>query len=293
MIVILDFDGTLTAEEAQAPSLARRSLRTLSAEVLEVPIGELLAAYRRTRADILAAPWEYGWWVNGLLAGYPDEGAFQCNTVTLQTMLGREPRYVERIAARFPAAEYGPVVDCTNWLFHRHTAELGTAFRPAALPVLQGLIDDPATTPLVLTNSRGDKVSRQLATLPLSAQPEILGDTRQYEMHPGWERRFAHPEMGEIQVWPVTPERSIDLRRAAYHAALLRVQARARAQGDPRVAVVADSLSLPGALPLMMGIPFFLLRTPYTPRWCMEVVSAHPLGTVLEGLEALPAALGK
>ena len=35
----------------------------------------------------------------------------------------------------------------------------------------------------------------------------------------------------------------------------------------------------------MMGIPFFL-RTPYTPRWCMEVVSAHPLGTVLEGLEA-------
>jgi len=291
MIVILDFDGTLTAEESQAPSLARRSLRTLASEVLHVPTGELLAAYRRTRADILAAPWDYGWWVNGLLAGYPDEGAFQCNTVTLQTMLGREPRYVARIAEQFRAAEYDPVVDCTNWLFHRHTAELGTAFRPAALPVLQGLIDDPGTTPLVLTNSLGDKVARQLATLPLSAQPEILGDTRQYEMDPAWEQRFEHPTLGAIQTWPVSERRSIDLRRPAYHAALLRVQARARAQGDPRVAVVADSLSLPGSLPLMMGIPFFLLRTPYTPQWCVEVVDGHPCGTVLGGLEELPGAL--
>lgn len=291
MIVILDFDGTLTAEESQAPSLARRSLKTLASDVLQARIGELLTAYRRTRADILAAPWDYGWWVNGLLAGYPDEGAFQCNTVTLQTMLGREPRYVERIAKRFPTAEYDPVVDCTNWLFHRHTAELGTAFRPAALPVLQGLIDDPAITPLVLTNSLDDKVARQLATLPLSSQPEILGDTRQYEMAPDWPQRFAHPTLGGIQTWPVSERRSIDLRRPAYHAALLRVQARARAQGDPRVVVVADSLSLPGALPLMMDIPFFLLRTPYTPQWCTEVVGGHPLGTVLEGLEELPGEL--
>jgi hypothetical protein len=55
--------------------------------------------------------------------------------------------------------------------------------------------------------------------------------------------------------------------------------------------VVADTLSLPGALPLMMGIPFFLLRTSYTPTWCAETVDAHPLGQVLENLEALPAAL--
>ncbi|MHB1317602.1 MAG: hypothetical protein ACYCYF_03180 [Anaerolineae bacterium] len=286
MIVILDFDGTLTAEEAQAPSLARRSLKTLASEVLQVPIGELLDVYRRTRTAVLAAPWDYGWWVNGLLAGYPDEGAFQCNTVTLQTMLSREPRYVERIAALYPAAEYDPVVDCTNWLFHRHTAELGTAFRSAALPVLQELIDRPDVTPLVLTNSLGDKVARQLATLPLTVQPEILGDTRQYEMAPDWPQRFDHPNLGAIQTWPVSARRSIDLRRPAYYAALRKVQER-----DPQVAVVADSLSLPGALPLMMGIPFYLLRTPYTPRWCMDVVSEHLLGTVLERLQDLPGAL--
>ena len=286
MIVILDFDGTLTAEEDQAPSLARRALRTLASDVLEVPIMELVQAYRRTRAEILAAPWRFGWHVNGLLAGYPDEGAFQCNTVTLQTLLSREPRYVERIAARFPRSEYDPVVDCTNWLFHRHTAELAPAFRPEAAPLLRTLLADPQITPLVLTNSLGDKVAAQLATLSLPAPLEILGDTRQYEMAPEWPQRFRHPTLGEIQAWPVTGERRIDLRRPAYHAALQRMLAR-----DPQVAVVADSLSLPGALPLMMGLRFFLLRTPYTPPWCREVVSAHPRGRVLGSLSELPAAL--
>ncbi len=286
MLVILDFDGTLTIEEAQAPMLARRAIQTLAREVLLAPVGEVVAAYRRARARILAAPERYGWWVNGLLAGYADEGAFQCNTATLLEMLAREPGYAEAVAARFPHAEYDPVVDCTNWLFHRHTAELAPAFRAAARPTLQALLDHPRRTPVVLTNSLGDKVTRQLATLELGAPLEILGDTRQYDMAPEWPQRFDDPERGPVQVWQAAPGRPIDLRRPAYHAALLAARRR-----DASLAVVADTLSLPGALPLMMGIPFFLLRTCYTPAWCAQAVAAHPLGHVLEALEALPGEL--
>jgi hypothetical protein len=54
---------------------------------------------------------------------------------------------------------------------------------------------------------------------------------------------------------------------------------------------VADTFSLPGALPLMMGIPFFLLRTSYTPAWCAQVTDDHPLGRVLDDLADLPVAL--
>jgi hypothetical protein len=293
MIVIIDFDGTLTPEEIQAPLLARRALRTLSREVLgdpggaPVPARELARAYHTARAAIRAEPERYGWFVNGLRAGYADEGAFQCNTATLQLMLSA-PRYAAAVAVRFPAAEYDPVVDCTNWLFHRHTAELAPAFRPAALAILQALLDEPARTPVVLTNSLGDKVARALATLPLRGEVEILGDTRQYEMAPDWPVCFEHPSLGPIQTWPVARGRTVDLRRPAYHAALL-----ATIQRDPAVAVVADTFSLPGALPLMMGIPFFLLRTPYTPNWCAETVAAHPLGTVLEDLGDLPRALAR
>ena len=139
----------------------------------------------------------------------------------------------------------------------------------------------------MLTNSLGDKVQRLLATLSLGTEVAVLGDTRQYDMDPAWTHRFPHPDLGEIQVWPLSETRQVDLRRPVYYRALV------QAAGDgSQLAVVADTFSLPGALPLMMSIPFFLLRTAYTPDWCAEVVSAHPLGTVLNDLGDLTPALG-
>ena len=127
---------------------------------------------------------------------------------------------------------------------------------------------------------------RHLATLVLDSEVAILGDTRQYEMDPAWTQRFPHPELGQIQVWPLSERRRVDLRRPAYYRALIQ----AAADGS-RLVVVADTFSLPGALPLMMAIPFFLVRTLYTPAWCAQVVDAHPLGYVLGDLADLPAAL--
>lgn len=284
--VIVDFDGTLTAEEEQAPLLARRSLETLATELLGAPLEGLAATYRATRERLLAEPHRYRWVVNGLVASYCDEGAFILNTTTLQTMLRENPRYRRALERAFAEPEYDAVVDATNYLFHRHTAELPPLFRPAAREVLLALQGRPDRTPLILTNSLGDKVARLLATLGLPSVPEILGDTRQYEMDPAWERRFPHPALGPTQHWPVDALHTIDLRRPAYYRALRR----AAADGSA-LAVVADTLSLPGALPLAMGIPFFLLRTPYTPDWCLRATLSHPLGTVLADLGALPDAL--
>jgi hypothetical protein len=189
------------------------------------------------------------------------------------------------VTEAFPEAEYDPVMDCVNHLFHRHTAELAPAFRPRASEVLNALLRHPRRTPLILTNSLGDKVRRHLATLALEGEIAVLGDTRQYAMDPHWTHHFAHPERGAIQIWPVAAGYDVDLRRPIYHRALL------EADEGTGVAVVADTFSLPGALPLMMGIPFLLLRTPYTPRWALEAVRAHPHGHVLGHLAELPDAL--
>ncbi|MDH7487077.1 MAG: hypothetical protein QHJ81_12470 [Anaerolineae bacterium] len=287
--VIIDWDGTLTAEEEQVEALAARSLDTLAGEVLGVPRERLAAGYAATRVRLLQAPHRYGWWVNGLLATYADEGAFILNTATLLVMLGETPAYAQAVARAFPQAQYDPLMDCVNALFHRHTAELPPAFRPAARDVLLALIEHPQRTPLILTNSMGDKVRCHLGALALGQRQDeiaVLGDTRQYDMDPSWPQRFPHPELGPIQVWPVDERHDVDLRRPAYYRALRR----AAADGS-RLAVVADTFSMPGALPLMMGIPFFLLRTSYTPDWCAQAVAAHPLGRVLDDLADLPAAL--
>jgi hypothetical protein len=286
MKVIIDFDGTLTAEEHQVGLLAEKSLDTLAREIIGAPREELAGAYESVRARLLQAPRRYGWEVNGLIASYCNEGAFILNTTTLQVMLSENPAYQQAVTAAFPEAEYDPVVDCTNYLFHRHTAELPPVFRPAARDVLASLIDHPNREPVILTNSLGDKVRRLLAVLALESEVAVLGDTRQYEMDPAWTHHFLHPVLGPIQVWPVSSEYCVELRRPAYYRALVRA-----VEEDPCLVVVADTFSLPGALPLVMGIPFFLLRTPYTPDWCAQVVDDHPLGCLLDSLVDLPAAL--
>jgi len=284
--IIIDFDGTLTAEEKQAKPLAEKSLDTLANEIVGAPREELAGVYESTQARLLREPHRYWWEVNGLIASYCDEGAFILNTTTLQVMLSENEAYLQAVTMAFPEAEYDPVVDCTNYLFHRHTAELPPVFRPGARDVLAYLIEHPNREPVILTNSLGDKVHRHLGVLALESAVAVLGDTRQYEMDPDWTHHFPHPELGDIQVWPVSEIYQVDLRRPVYYRALIQA-----AEEDPPLAVVADTFSLPGALPLMMGIPFFLLRTPYTPAWCAQVVDAHPLGYVLDDLADLPTAL--
>jgi len=194
-------------------------------------------------------------------------------------MLAENPTYAEAVATRFPDAEYDPVAACTNHLFHTHTAPLEVAFRPATPRVLRRLIAWSEVAPLVLTNSLGDKVNRNLARLNLPPI-RVLGDTRQYELAPAWTVPFNNGK----PFLAVDRLHTIDLRRRIYHEALAREQA-----DGSRLAVVADTLSLPGALPLAAGIPFALLRTSYTPNWCAVYVERHPLGTVLDDLAALLA----
>lgn len=279
--VILDYDGTLTREEAMVDDLARLSLDTLSQEILRVPRPQLEEEYEETRRLILSQPHEFGWEVRGLLAAYSDEGAFILNTTTLQVMLKANPLYARRVADFFRDAECDPISDCTNYLFHRHTAELQPQFRQGAKEILHSLFRHERFVPLILTNSKGDKVERNLQDLGVRGV-RILGDTRQYEIDPTWERSFFHPEQGMIQSLRIDQHHKVDLRRPVYYRALVR-----EAEGADQMVVVADTLSLPGALPLVMGMRFYLLKTSYTPFWCEEFVKRHERGEVLESLSSL------
>jgi hypothetical protein len=142
---------------------------------------------------------------------------------------------------------------------------------------LRWLAAHPQVEPLVLTNSLGDKVGRNLEQLGV-APIRILGDTRQYALDPGWT-----PPLGRGgQFLTVDDLHTVDLRRRIYYDALTRESA-----DGSRLVVVADTLSLPGALPLEMGIPFALLCASYTPDWCAAYVERHALGIAVDSLAAL------
>lgn len=213
MKIIIDFDRTLTAEESQVGPLSENSLKTLASEILGVLRRQLVEECESTRECLLRAPYRHWWEVNGLAASYCDEGAFILNTTTLQVMLRKKPNYLPTVTAAFRRAEYDPVVDCTNYVFHRHSAELSPAFRPCAGAVLSSLIAHPHRTPVVLTNSLGDKVRRHLRTLELDEDVAVLRDTRQCQMDPDWQKRFSHPDFGDIQIWPACEHCRVDLCR--------------------------------------------------------------------------------
>lgn len=280
--VILDYDGTLTAEEEQVGELADKSIATLSRDILKVPLSQVKEDYSRTREMIMAEPHKYWWEVNGGIATYADEGAFITNTTTIQIMLRLNPAYAEAVGAYFSDVEYDPIMDCSNYLFHKHTFDLKPRFRSAAEAVLGELVDSPSVEPLVLSSSKGDKVTKNLRTIGFG-EMRVLGDTRQYGIDPSWTKEFSHPEQGRGQIFRVDERHTIDLRRPAYYEKLT-----GEMENSRRLVVVADTWSMPGAMPMMMGIPFLLLKTSYTPRWCEEYVRAHAYGEMLTDLALLP-----
>jgi hypothetical protein len=279
--VILDYDVTLTAEEKQVAELAQRSIGSLSREILKAPLSQVRSDYYRTRAMMLAEPHKFWWEVNGGVASYCDEGAFITNTTAIQTMLRMNPAYAQAVRDSFPTFEYDPIVDCTNYLFHKHTFDLEPNFREATKNILGEMVAHPRLEPIILSSSKGDKVRKNMRILGFG-DIRVLGDTRQYEIDPAWRKQFAYPGQGKGQVFRLDDKRTIDLRRPAYYNAL--VKEMEDAEG---LVVAADTLSMPGALPMIMDIPFLLLKTEYTPVWCEAYVGGHPYGEVLPDLALL------
>jgi hypothetical protein len=231
----------------------------------------------------VAEPHKYWWEVNGGIASYSDEGAFITNTTTIQTMLRLNTSYARAVEQYFGEVEYDPIVDCSNYLFHKHTFGLEPHFREPTERVLGQLVAHPLLEPIILSSSKGDKVRKNLRILGFE-DIEVLGDTRQYEIDPSWKREFVHPGQGRGQIFKVDEKHTVDLRRPAYYSALVKEM-----QNAESLLVAADTFSMPGALPMMMGIPFLLLKTEYTPAWCEAYVTSHPHGEMLPDLALLPS----
>jgi len=171
--VIIDYDGTLTQEEKQVDKLAELAFDTLSKEILKIPRDKIREDYYNTQQKILAEPHKYTWRVNGISACYCNEGAFVLNTVTIQEMLDRNKFYKNCIETVFKNLEYDPITECTNYLFHKNSTLIKPIFRDGVRETLIKMIEHPQIQPIVMTNSKTDKVKQHLETIGFTQQKEF------------------------------------------------------------------------------------------------------------------------
>jgi len=166
--VIIDYDGTLTQEEKQVEQLAELAFDILSKEILKVPKEIIKKDYYEIQHKILTFPHKYTWKVNGLSACYCNEGAFVLNTVTIQEMLSSNKFYKNLTKSVFTGKEYDSITECANYLFHKNSALLKPIFRDGVRETLIEMIKHPQIQPIVMTNSKMDKVEKHLKTLGIN-----------------------------------------------------------------------------------------------------------------------------
>jgi hypothetical protein len=296
--VIVDYDGTLTYEERYVDDLSRRAIKDLAENILGEPEENIKAVYKKTKSKIFASPHKYSWIVGGVPACYAHEGALLTNTVAFQTLLMENKSFKKKVELFFKDGyEYDPVTHCTNYLFHKHTHNLNPHFREKARDVLLYFIKQKGINPYILTCSLGSKVAKNLRRLKIGANGftngfkyslNIFDDTKQYEMDDSWDYCFTHPELGKVQQVSVNKHFSIDLRRPAYFKRLQEI-----GKDGSRIIITADMVSLPGILPLLMGMDFVLLKAVYTPKWAVDFVSSWPNGWVIDDIAKLPSLVDK
>ena len=283
---LLDFDGTLTDEVKQAEELAIIAKNMLS-EILDRPLTAIEELYEEIKWNILARPEAYRWFVNGQPASYAHEGAYIINTVILQEMICSHTAFVNKIKKQFPAGEMDSVTQCVNHLFHMGSSNVDPHFLLGVRDFLVDLMNHPDIDPAIFTNSKTDKIARNLANIQIGKKGdhhdydkeiEVIGDTQQYFIDPSWP--------GPLQILPIDHTFRIDLRRPKYYQALRNLTD----QGYD-IIVAADGFSLAGALPLTMNLKFILLKTDYTPNWSENYVHSHPNGKVVKGIEELHQAI--
>ncbi len=293
--ILIDFDGTLTDEAAQAAELSGVAIEML-AKILGCSVPEVGLHYQAVKTRILSEPQHHSWMVNGLPACYAYEGAYLLNTAILQEIIKSEKAHLELVARKFPPTSLDSITLCVNYLFHNGSLAVNPHFLPGVDDFLHRLLGDESIMPVIFTNSETRKIANNLRQLEIGQMGTnhgfereigILGDTRQYQLQADWGQTFTHPAYGEIQVLTIDDNFLVELRRPVYYAALRReIEI-----GYDQVTVVADVFSLAGALPLFMGANFVLAKTGHTPSWAEEFVVGHPRGFVALGLDEMEKAI--
>jgi len=248
--IVLDFDGTFTDVEREAPGFVRAFPGILSAKIGR-SIAHLWAeAESAARAE---AP-ELGWTFDGKVAAPADADPYILCACTAQKILGTLGLFADD-------RERSTLLNHTYAAAYEFTE---TAFRPEAAEVLRGLCElgVPVT---VVTNSTTSVVRKKLVQLV----PELMAGERPAIGLFGEARKFltvpasgeTDPRFAGLAEGTSAPglRRPVLLRRGIYFDVLRQIWA--QSGGGPSETLVAgDIFELDLALPAALGAHVHLVR---------------------------------
>ena len=272
MILVLDFDGTMTDAESEGAPFCRGYLDDLAALVgRHAGDPELDALAAEVKADLARAPGEHGFTWNGHVVA----------PASVDPYLRMVP-IANRIFDHFGA--FASITDrerlLRSVLYKYNYEKTAPVFRPGARAALAAL---RGTDTYVVTNSGAAHVARKLRLLD-----DGSGEA-------AWLADRVHGDAGKFVVdttWNVVPAtltvpglgRPVLVRRRNYHDVLARL-CHGRFED---LLVIGDIFELDLALPLVLGARVALCANGYTPPYEVDFVATHPRGRVLRDLGEIP-----
>jgi len=276
VVLVLDFDGTMTDAEAEGRPFREGYLEDLAllvgAEVSDVtPIAD------EVEAELAAAPASHPFlWMGRAVA-----------PATVDPYLRMVPiahRILDRYGAVPSAVDRGRLLGSVLYKYN-YAKTLGhPVFRPGAGEMLASL---GGTQTWIVTNSDTHAVAGKVAALDREAPgvawltSRVRGFARKFDVDDAWS---GAP--GEMAVPGL--ERAVLLRRRAYFEILRDVLEEARSTFEELV-VVGDIFELDLAMPLALGARVGLVTSSRTPSYERAFVTAHPRAALIDHLSQIPA----
>lgn len=275
VVLVLDFDGTMTDAEAEGRPFREGYLDDL-AQLVGAEVSDVTQIADEVEAELAAAPASHPFlWMGRAVA-----------PATVDPYLRMVPianRILDRYHA-FPGAEDRGRLLGTVLYKYNYAKTLGhPVFRPGAGDMLANLGGTPTW---IVTNSDTHAVASKIAALDRDAPgvawltSRVRGFARKFDVDDAW--TGAPDEMAVPGL-----ERAVLLRRRGYFEILRDVLAEAGSSFEELV-VVGDIFELDLAMPLALGARVGLVTSSRTPAYERAFVTAHPRAMLIEDLAQVP-----
>lgn len=281
--IISDFDGVLTAQEAEAEAVGRCQLDWVSQVMGDR--GRAEALLERCRAQVRADPAHHGWVVGGQLTCYADEDPYVFHNAAGQVLYETAPEAVLRDLAAMGMPT--PDIFCGR-AFVEGTeawrAVNASHLDPDSVALFEAL-DRLGIEVVVVSNSTTDRIERIFADFGTDhfhgTLPRVRGGARKFVATP--ERVLPLPTHGTFG------PRDVLLHRGFYYDILME---------ERPLLVIGDVLSLDLALPVTLRdeVPGFerlqicFRRAAHTPAWALDAARARGIH-IVDSLLVLPELL--